>query len=195
MIPPTPPESKEPVSVRPEKKTIILFGIIFVIIIIVVIAAVLSLQSPAASSSATSPAAVKNSQNSANTEPAPQSAVDSPQKPVDFMIRAGPQEKCGLTCRQLTPTITNTGSDAAHNFCISITLYNSGGDLIPLNNGPSLTKCIGDIASGESKSEPIVIEADCGFLASRCIKQTLILKTEATCDETTVRFPDRTIAV
>jgi hypothetical protein len=114
---------------------------------------------------------------------------------VDFVIQAGPQEKCGLTCRQLTPSVTNTGTDTAHNVCISIMLYNSGGDLITLNGGPSVTKCIGDIASGESRSEPVTIEADCGLFASKCIRQTLILKTEATCDETTVRFPDKMFAV
>ena len=118
-----------------------------------------------------------------------QPAQDSPQKPVDFVIQPGPEEKCGLTCRQLTPTITNTGNETAHNVCITIVLYNSGGDLISLNGGPSIRQCIGDIASGDSKSEPIEIDADCGFLASKCIRQTLILKTEATCDETTVQFP------
>jgi hypothetical protein len=54
---------------------------------------------------------------------------------------------------------------------------------------------VGTLAAGESKSEPIVIDADCGFLASKCIQQTLVLKTLATSDETTVRFPDQLIAV
>jgi hypothetical protein len=115
--------------------------------------------------------------------------------PVDFALVAGPQEKCGLTCRQLTPTITNTGTETAHNVCISLVMYNSGGDLIFLNSGPSIQQCVGTLAAGESKSEPIIINADCGFLASKCLRQTLVLKTQATSDETTVRFPDQLIAV
>jgi hypothetical protein len=74
-------------------------------------------------------------------------------------------------------------------------MYNSGGDLIFLNSGPSIRQCVGTLAAGEWKSEPIVIDADCGFLASKCIQQTLVLKTLATSDETTVRFPDQLIAV
>ena len=148
----------------------------------------------------TFPSVVENSLNptgpqlipKANMQPVEASSVV---KPVDFVIDAGPTENCGLTCRQLTPSITNTGIKTAHNVCISIVLSNSGGDLISLNGEPSFRKCIGNIASGESKSESIVINADCGFLASKCIKQTLILKTKATCDETTVQFPDQIIAV
>jgi hypothetical protein len=127
-----------------------------------------------------------------NMQPVDDSSV---LKPVDFVIDTGAQEKCGLTCRHLTPSITNTGTKTAHNVCISIRLSNTGGDIIFLNGEPTIRKCIGNIASGESKSESIVINADCGFLASKCVKQTLILKTKATCDETTVQFPDQIIAV
>jgi hypothetical protein len=188
MIPPTPAGKKAPGFPRPGKRTVIIVAILAVIVIAGVIVAVLPGQSHGGSSAA-----------AAHPAPAPQASPgtlqDSPQKPVDFVIRPGAQEKCGLTCRQLTPVITNTGYETAHNVCISIVLYNSGGDLISLNGGPSITECIGDIASGESKSQPVTIEADCGLLASKCIRQTLILKTEASCDETTVKFPDRTIAV
>ena len=148
----------------------------------------------------TSPAVVENSIGPTGQQLIPQANMqpvdNSPVvKPVDFVIDAGPQEKCGLTCRQLTPSITNTGKKTAHNICISIVLSNSGGDLISLNGESSFRKCIGNIASGESKSESIVINADCGFLASKCLRQTLILKTKVTCDETTVQFPDQIIAV
>jgi hypothetical protein len=188
MTPPPPAGKKEPGFPRPGKKTVIIIVILAVIVIIGVLVAGLPGQSRGSGG-----AVVSHSPSVPRTTP--ETTQDSLQKPVDFIIRAGSQEKCGLTCRQLTPTITNTGYETAHNVCISIVLYNSGGDLISLNGGPSITECIGDIASGESKSQPIKIEADCGFLASKCIRQTLILKTEATCDETTVQFPDRTIAV
>ena len=177
---------KDPEAPPSEKKKVIAVAIIFILVIIGVYAL-------------TSQGGGGNSPHATNSQPVKQpntqSAPNSPIKPVDFVIRAGSQDKCGLTCRQLTPSITNTGTDTAHNVCISIALYNSGGDLIALNGGPSVRKCIGDIASGETMSEPIVIDADCGFLASKCIRQTLILKTVATCDETTIQFPDRIIAV
>jgi len=191
MIPAAPPEKKGPVTRLPSKKILMTIGIIVVIVIIVAILAG-GLLKPASPNpgSATAPSRTETQQ------PVSQGAAQvTQQKPVDFVIQTGPQEKCGLTCRQLTPSITNTGTDTAHNVCISVVLYNSGGDLITLNGGPSVSKCVGDIASGESRSEPITIEADCGFLASKCVSQTLILKTEAVCDETTVRFPDKTIKV
>ena len=181
--------------------------IIFVVVLAGVIAGFFLVQSHATSGAPTTPAVVETSPLPAvfqtvrqpdtqpGTQPDTLPAQDSPVKPVDFVIEAGSQEKCGLTCRQLTPAITNTGTETAHNVCISLTVYNSGGDLIILNGGSSIRQCIGNIAGGESKSEPIVIEADCGFLASKCLRQTLVLKTEVTCDETTVRFPDQEIAV
>jgi hypothetical protein len=186
MISPAPP-IKKPGFPRPGKKAVLAVVVIVVVVTVGVIAAFVLLQSPAGDA-ATSP------QTTASYT-VPQTSQDSPQNPVDFVIQTGPQVKCGLTCRQLTPTLTNTGSETAHNVCITIVLYNSGGDTIALNGAPSIRECVGDIASGESKSEPVTINADCGFLASKCLRQTLILKTEATCDETTVQFPDRTIAV
>ena len=199
MMPPAPPGKKEPGSTRSGKKAVVAFVILFVVVIIGVIAVVVLVQSPAGSGATTSPAVVENPPHPAVPQtvrqPYTQPACDSPVKPVDLVIEAGPQEKCGLTCRQLTPTITNTGNETAHSVCISLVVYNSGGELIFLNGAPSIRQCIGNITSGESKSEPIVIEADCGFLASKCLRQTLILKSEATCDETTVQFPDQMIAV
>jgi hypothetical protein len=207
MTPPDPIDNKKPVSILSRKKAVMAIVILLAIVIISVIAVVVLFQSPAgsgatlspASSATTSPAVVENSLGPAVPQPVRETdmlpADNSPVKPVDFVIDAGSQEKCGLTCRQLTPSITNTGNMTAHNVCISLVLSNSGGDLIPLNGAPTFRKCIGNIASGESKSEPIVIDADCGFLASKCIRQTLILKTKATCDETTVQFPDQIIAV
>ena len=208
MKPPVPIQKKVPGSPLSRKKSVRVIAILLVIVIIGVIAAVFLGQSPsgssaattpAGSSAATSPVVVKNTispaVSQAGGQPNTQPAVATPVSPVDFDIGVGSQEKCGLTCRQLTPSITNTGYDTAHNVCITLTMSNGGGDPIYLNSGPSFRKCIGDIASGESKSESIVIDADCGFLASKCIRQTLILKTVVTCDEVTVQFPDQNIVV
>jgi len=194
MIPPAVSENNEPGSQPPGKKPVMAIVIISILLIIEVIAIVFVL-SPAGSSPVPAPAVVKETHILVTPQAVRAPAAASPVKPVDFVIQPGAQEKCGLTCRQLTPSITNTGNETAHNVCISITLYNSGGELIFLNGGSSIKKCIGTIASGETKSEPIIIEADCGFFASKCLQKTLVLKTRATCDETTVQFPDRTIAV
>jgi len=193
-------EKKEPKTTISRKNAVMAIVILLAIVIISVIVVVVLFQSPAGSGATTSPAVVEKSLGPTGSQLVPQANMqpvdDSPEvKPVDFFIDAGSQEKCGLTCRQLTPSITNTGNKTAHNVCISIVLSNSGGDLILLNGEPSFRRCIGNIASGESKSEPIIINADCGFLASKCIRQTLILKTKATSDETTVQFPDQIIAV
>ncbi|MDO9036375.1 MAG: hypothetical protein Q7U51_14385 [Methanoregula sp.] len=208
MTLPDPLEKKEPKTSISRKNAVMAIVILLAIVIISVIVVVVLVQSPAGSGATlspsggatTSPAVVEKSFGPTGSQLVPQANMqpvdDSPEvKTVDFFIDAGSQEKCGLTCRQLTPSITNTGNKTAHNVCISIVLSNSGGDLILLNGEPSFRRCIGNIASGESKSEPIIINADCGFLASKCIRQTLILKTKATSDETTVQFPDQIIAV
>ena len=127
--------------------------------------------------------------------PATQLLLGSRTKLVDFSLEAGPQTSCGLTCRQLTPAITNTGNQTAHNVCISLVVQNSGGDIIILNGAPSIRQCVGNMAGIESKSEPIVINADCGVFGSKCLGQTLTLQTTVTSDEKTVRFPDMAISV
>ena len=195
----SPNEKKDPGTTLPGKKAVVAGAIFCIVVIISVVALVVLAQPPTGSGATTSPAAVENPSRPAVPQPVRQPIAQAPSvtaiPPVDFALVAGPQEKCGLTCRQLNPAITNTGSETAHNVCISLVVHNTGGDLIFLNGGPSVRQCIGNIAGGESKSEPIVIEADCGFLASKCLRQTLILKTEATCDEKTVQFPDQMIAV
>ena len=127
--------------------------------------------------------------------PTTQLLLDSRTKPVDFSLVAGPQTSCGLTCRQLTPAITNTGNQTAHNVCISLVVYNSGGDIIFLNGAPSIRQCVGNIARGESKSEPLVINTDCGAFASKCLGQILTLQLTVTSEEKTVQFPDPMISV
>jgi hypothetical protein len=116
------------------------------------------------------------------------------EKPVDFALDDGTPEVCGLTCRKTNATITNTGDETAHNVSVVLTLFNGRGEQIPLNNGPDIQRYIGDLTGGQSKSEQITIQADCGFLAFRCAGQTLIIKREVLSDEKTVKFPDRVFA-
>jgi len=195
----SPNKKKDPGITLPGKKAVVA-GVIFCIVVITVVVALVILAQPPVGSTTTPTQTVAAT---TKTPAVPQGVLQPvgqittiPQlPPVDFSLEAGPHENCGLTCRQLTPTITNTGTETAHTVCISLVVYNSGGDLIFLNGGPSIRHCVGNIASGESKSERIVINADCGFLASKCLRQTLVLQTQATSDETTIRFPDQLIAV
>jgi Na+-transporting methylmalonyl-CoA/oxaloacetate decarboxylase gamma subunit len=115
--------------------------------------------------------------------------------PVDFILLPGDQISCGLTCRQLDASITNIGYETAHNVCITVGLHNSRNEIISLNGKPALQRCIGDIAGGEKKTESIIINADCGMFATKCIGETLTLKTQVTSVEKTIRFPDQVIAV
>jgi hypothetical protein len=210
MIPTDPTGTKEPAPAGPKKSMLPAVAAVTEVIIVCAIAFILLVQPPPGSH-ATVPAAkgahvpetlpLTPGTGTATTAAPPSITPDtepmpvSEQKPVDFVLDPGPQTDCGLTCRQLTPTITNTGDETAHTVCINLVVYNSNGDLIFLNGEPSIRQCVGDLAGNESRSEPIVINADCGFLASRCIGQTLILQTTATSDEQTVRFPDQMVAV
>jgi hypothetical protein len=207
MIPTAPIGTKEPGCTGCKKSMMLVVATVTGVIIFCVIVLILLAQ-PLAGSHTTLPAA----KGGYVPETLPLTPVTGPdalpsiapgtdpmpvfeQEPVDFVLDSGPQTNCGLTCRQLTPTITNTGNETAHNVCINLVVYNSNGELIFLNGEPSIRQCVGDLAGNESKSEPIVINADCGFLASGCIGQTLILQTTATSDERTVRFPDQMVAV
>jgi hypothetical protein len=143
-----------------------------------------------AGSPAREPAAM-TMEGQATLEPAPEST----KKPVDFILESGDLVSCGLTCRQLTATITNTGGVRAHNVCISLRMHNSRGDLIGLNGNETLWQCIGDLDAGQKKSEPVTINADCGAFASLCIRETLTLEIGGTSDEATIRFPDQQIVV
>jgi hypothetical protein len=64
-----------------------------------------------------------------------------------------------------------------------------------MNGESSLNRCIGDIAGGQKKTESIIINADCGAFATKCIGETLTLQTRVTSVEKTVQFPDQLIAV
>jgi len=114
-------------------------------------------------------------------------------RPVDFSLITGTQTDCGTTCRETVATLKNTGDRTAHNVCVQLTAHNSDGKLIPLNGGDNIHICIGDLGGGQSSSQNIKIDADCGFLFTDCIGKTLTLDTEATSTEKRVTFPTRTI--
>jgi len=116
-------------------------------------------------------------------------------KPVDFTLDSGTPSNCGLTCRETTATITNTGDETAHSVCVVLEVFNEAGERILINSAPSLERCLGDIAGGSSRSETITINADCGFLAGKCVGHTLILKTRATSVEKSQTFPDSIMPV
>ena len=207
-------EQKKPGPGLPEKKTLIVAGIVVALLIIAVIAVVVINQSPAGKGTA-QPAVIKNftlpekgvssaqtqkvqktiSQTGTPTTRQTPTVQKTPALPVDFVLQPGAPASCGLTCRQLDASITNTGYETAHNVCISVGLHNSRNEIINLNGEPSLHRCIGDIAGGQKKTEPITINADCGVFASKCIGETLTLQTLVLSDEKTVRFPDQLIAV
>jgi hypothetical protein len=189
-------------------------GIVVAVLIIAVIAVVVSIQLPAGKGTA-QPTVIKNftqpekGVSSAQTQKLQKTIRQTgtqtirqtptlqktPALPVDFVLQAGDPTSCGLTCRQLDASITNTGYETAHNVCITVGLHNSRNEVIYLNGGPSIHRCIGDIAGGQKKTEPITINADCGVFATKCIGETLTLQTRVTSVEKTVQFPDQVIAV
>jgi len=116
-------------------------------------------------------------------------------KPVEFTLDPGTPVNCGLTCRETTATITNTGDETAHSVCVVLEVFNENGERIFINSAPSIERCLGDIDGGSSKSETITINADCGFLAGKCVGHTLILKTRATSLEESQIFPDSLMVV
>lgn len=116
-------------------------------------------------------------------------------KPVDFLLETGDMTNCGLTCRQLNASITNTGYSTAHEVCISLQMHNSKGAVIGLNGADTMQQCIGDLGSGQVKTETVTINADCGVFATKCIQEILTLETRVTSKETTVRMADTVIKV
>ena len=186
-----------------KKSSMMLAGI--AILIILVIAVTVFVLSPGNPGSSPSPVSTPPMVTAAptipaitevTTEPAPTiTETARPAQPVDFVLIPSDQVNCGLTCRQLDATITNTGYETAHGVCITLAIHNSRNDIIPVNGNPSLQQCVGDIAAGASKTEPITVNADCGPFARNCIGETLTLETTATSTEKTVRFPDQQVAV
>jgi len=111
-------------------------------------------------------------------------------RPVAFTLDSGAPSVCGLTCRETTATIANTGDETAHSVCVVLEVFNDAGERIFINGAPSIERCIGDLPGGSLRMETIQINADCGFLATRCIGHTLILKTRVRSLEKSEEFPD-----
>lgn len=196
-----------------ENKNLMIAGIVVALLIIAVITVVF-FQMPA-DSGTSKQAVIKNNtsrETSASFSGAPKitkiippagtktttkipTTGETPSVPVDIILRTGTPSSCGLTCRQLDATITNAGYAIAHNVCIDVSMHNSRNEIINLNGAPTLNRCIGDLGGGESKTEAITINADCGVFATKCIGETLTLKTQVSSDEKTIQFPDQLIAV
>jgi len=207
-------EQEKPGPGLPEKKNLMIAGIVVALLIIAVIAVVVSIQSPAGKGTA-QPTVIKNftqpekGVSSAQTQKLQKTIRQTgtpsirqtptlqktPALPVDFVLQPGDPASCGLTCRQLDASITNTGYETAHNVCITVGLHNSRNEIINLNGEFSIHRCIGDLSGGQKKTEPITINADCGAFAIKCIGETLTLQTRVTSVEKTVLFPDQVIAV
>ncbi|WAC05313.1 MAG: hypothetical protein OS112_01405 [Methanoregula sp.] len=203
MVQKDPPLLQIPDSPVPDTKILLLIAGAVIVIAVVAIVLAGGLLKPGTPSPppdvspVPTPLGIAGSQNQ---QPAAvtthgQAAPGPTKKPVDFLLESGDLVSCGLTCRDLTARIINTGDTKAHNVCISLRMHNSRGDTIELNGGDTLSQCIGDLDARQDKSEPVTINADCGALAYKCLKETLTLETEVISDEVTIRFPDRIIVV
>ena len=196
---------KKPGMHIPQKRMLILAGIVVAGIIIAAIAASIIFQVPENNKNPANPSVTMSASPHPTTQhpirsqtPRQSSDVtvqETQRNPVDFILQPGEQTSCGLTCRQLDATITNSGYETAHDVCITVALHNSRNEVINLNGEASIRRCVGDIAGGQSKTEPITINADCGLFASKCIGETLTLQTRVTSVEKTIQFPDQLIAV
>jgi hypothetical protein len=197
---------KNPAPV-PGKKILFLAGGIVAVIIIAAISAYIIFQVPQNSEKPVSQGAPNSTSHhqiptphnpegsQTIRQPTEYTVKETSKIPVDFVLQPGEQTRCGLTCRELVAAITNTGYETAHNVCITVALHNSRNEVINLNGDTSIRRCIGDIAGGQEKSEQITINADCGIFASKCIGETLTLRTQVSSDEKTIQFPDQLIAV
>lgn len=211
----TEPEKNKVGSGLPEKKNLIKAGMVIGVVILVIIAVAVYIPIPSVTGTANAAAInhvtpdekgesvpqsrmVKNTSLPTGTQvprEAPSLKTTATALPVNFVIQSGDPKNCGLTCRQLDASITNTGYETAHNVCITVGLHNSRNEIIYLNGESSINRCIGDISGGQTKTESITINADCGAFATKCIGETLTLQTRVTSVEKTVRFPDQLIAV
>ena len=197
-----------------QKKTLIIAGIIILLLLIAVIVVPVIMWPPPEQGTGQSPViknftqpetglpAIRTTSIPKTIPPTPvtsisETAVVKPKasEAVDFSIQTGEPANCGLTCRQLDAMLTNSGYSTAHNVCITVSLHNSRNEIINLNGESSLNRCVGDLAGGQTITEPITINADCGPFATLCIGETLTLQTQVVSDEKTVRFPDQVISV
>jgi hypothetical protein len=205
------PEKEQEKPGLPEKKTLIIAGIAIAVFLIAVIAVLVIIPSPV-DKGTVQPAGIKDFTRpengvSAQTTNVPtyptvirtNSEIPTIQAteavPVDFILQSGVPASCGLTCRQLDAMLTNSGYMTAHKVCIEVSMHNSRNKIISLNGESTLNRCVGDIAGGQTITEPITINADCGTFATKCLGETLTLQTQISSDEKTVRFPDQVISV
>jgi hypothetical protein len=206
-------KEEKPGPGSPGKKNLKLAGAVVVVLIIAIIVVMGLVQSPAGKGitqppiknsiqptnevSVTQPQKVQNTPLQTGTRTIRQTPTlqKTPALSVDFVLQTGDATSCGLTCRQLEASITNSGYATAHNVCVTVGLHNGRNEIIYLNGEPSINRCIGDMSGGQKKTEPITINADCGAFATKCIGETLTLQTQVTSVEKTVRFPDQLIAV
>jgi len=184
------------------RKTLQVIVIIVGIIVILAVAALMFAGGPSAGgtlpeskSTVTHPVTTVTSVTQAPTALQPAATTTVPKKPVDFLLETGDMTNCGLTCRQLNASITNTGYSTAHEVCISLQMHNSKGAVIGLNGADTMQQCIGDLAADQVKNETVTINADCGVFATKCLQETLTLETRVTSKETTVRMADTVIKV
>jgi len=196
---------KKPGMHIPQERMVILAGIVVAGIIIAAVAGFIIFQMPENGKNPAKPTVTMSASPHPTTQhpirsqtprPSPGVTVQETQRiPVDFILQPGEQTSCGLTCRQLDATIINSGYETAHDVCITVALHNSRNEVINLNGEASIRRCVGDIAGGQSRTESISVNADCGLFASKCIGETLTLQTRVTSVEKTIRFPDQLIAV
>ena len=206
-------KQEEPGTKLTDNKNLIIIGTVIVLLIIAVIA-VIYIQSPPVNENK-KPAAIKNitlQQTPVSSSytplatktirPTVSQAITQTSTiqataavPVDFTLQSGSPSSCGLTCRQLDASITNTGYSTAHSVCINVNMHNSRNEILNLNGDPTLSRCVGDIDGRQTKTESITINVDCGAFATKCIGETLTLQTQITSVEKTVRLPDQLIAV
>jgi len=202
----------KPGLILPENKNLILVGIVVALVIIAVIAIVFA-QLPSDTGTKELPAIQTTPQKTAVSPSNTPKLLNTirqtdtltivqtpttqatPALPVDFVLQSGTPSSCGLTCRQMDTSITNTGYAIAHTVCIEVSMHNSRNDIINLNGQTSMQQCVGDLPGGQSRTESITVNADCGAFATKCIGETLTLKTKITSVEKTVQFPDQLIAV
>jgi hypothetical protein len=189
------PEQEKTPGPGPDTEKIRRIAIIVVALIVLSAISFIIAGGPQSSGEVSGPS-VQSASGGASRHATGSAAVTAaPKKAVAFVLVPGDPVSCGLTCREMTAAITNTGYADAHNVCISLTMQNSKGEAIALNGNETLVMCIGDLGAGQQRSEPVTINADCGMFALKCVKETLTLRTVVSSDEITTRFSDTQLAV
>src|SRR4030042_6509266 len=119
----------------PQKRMVILAGIVVAIIIIAAVAGSIIFLVPENGNNPANPSVTTVASPHPTTQhpirsqtpwPSPGVTIQETKRiPVDFILLPGGQTSCGLTCRQLDATLTNSGYETAHDVCITVALHNS----------------------------------------------------------------------